>query len=117
MTATEELRRLLDGRGVEHTDLGGMTEWTNGRGRICRAYTRNEPLTVDIAMLAVPPAQAVEATLGCEQTVRDLERLARDLYALLTAPVPYTPAEVASRMAGMAYAKLRMSELGLEVDE
>jgi hypothetical protein len=51
-----------------------------------------------------------------ERRVRDLERLARDLYALLTAPVPYTPAEMASRMAGMAYAKLRMSELGFEVD-
>jgi hypothetical protein len=51
-----------------------------------------------------------------EQRVRDLERLARDLYALLAAPEPYTPAEMASLMAGMAYAKLRMSELGLDVD-
>ena len=64
MSATDELRRLLDERGVEHTDLGGMTEWTSAPGRICRAYTRPEPLTVDIAMLAVPPEQAVEATLG-----------------------------------------------------
>ncbi|ACV22592.1 Uncharacterised protein [Slackia heliotrinireducens] len=51
-----------------------------------------------------------------EQTVRDLERLARDLYALLTAPEPYTPAEMAARIAAMDYAKVRMSELGLEVD-
>ena len=64
MTATERLRALLDERGVKHTDIGGMTEWTNGNGRICRAYTRPEPLTVDVAMLAVPPQQAVEATLG-----------------------------------------------------
>lgn len=117
MTAKDELRSMLDERGVEHTDLGGMTEWTNGCGRICRAYTRNEPLTVDVAILAVPPAQAVEATLGREQTVRDLRKLARDLYALLTAPEPYTPAEMASRIAAMDYAKVRMSELGLEVDE
>jgi hypothetical protein len=67
MTAKDELRNMLDGLGVEHTDLGGMTEWTNGRGRICRAYTRNEPLTVDVAMLAVPPEQAIAATLGGER--------------------------------------------------
>lgn len=65
-SATEELRRLLDERGTEHTDLGGMTEWTNGCGRVCRAYTRPEPLTVDVAMLAVPPEQAIAATLGDE---------------------------------------------------
>ena len=64
MSATDELRRLLDERGTEHTDLGGMTEWTNGCGRVCRAYTRPEPLTVDVAMLAVPPEQAIAATLG-----------------------------------------------------
>lgn len=64
MSATDELRRLLDERGIEHTDFGGMTEWTNGGGRMCRAYTRPEPLTVDVAMLAVPPEQAIAATLG-----------------------------------------------------
>ncbi len=64
MSAMEELRQSLDRLGTEHTDLGGMTEWTGAGGRICRAYTRNEPLTVDVAILAVPPAQAVEATLG-----------------------------------------------------
>lgn len=75
MTATEELRRLLDGRGVEHTDLGGMTEWTNGRGRICRAYTRNEPLTVDVAILAVPPEQAIAATLGSGRLTAEMRML------------------------------------------
>lgn len=52
-----------------------------------------------------------------EQTVRDLRKLARDLYVLLTAPEPYMPAEMAARIAAMDYAKVRMSELGLEVDE
>jgi hypothetical protein len=64
MTAKDELRSMLDERGTGHTDLGGMTEWTGAGGRICRAYTRNEPLTVDVAMLAVPPEQAIAATLG-----------------------------------------------------
>jgi hypothetical protein len=52
-----------------------------------------------------------------EQTVYDLRQLARDLYALLTAPVPYMPVEVAERMAARDYVERRMSELGLEVDE
>lgn len=74
MTATERLRALLNERGVEHLDMGGMTEFTNGGGRICRTYTRPEPLTVDVAMLAVLPEQAVEATLGrgeCHPIISD----------------------------------------------
>lgn len=74
MSATEELRRMLDERGVEHIDFGGMTEWTDGGGRMCRAYTRNEPTCVDIAMLAVTPEQAIAATLGggeCEFVIED----------------------------------------------
>ena len=66
MSATDELRRLLDEAGIEHIDFGGITEWTNGGGRMCRAYTRNEPICVDIAMLAVTPEQAIAATLGSE---------------------------------------------------
>lgn len=67
MTATEDLRRLLDERGVEwvrgvYND--GIVEWEGANGRICRAFERNEPITVDVDILAVTPAQAVEATLG-----------------------------------------------------
>lgn len=63
-SATDELRRLLDERGVEHFDTVGITEWDGENGRICRAYMRPEPLTVDVTMIAMTPAQAVEATLG-----------------------------------------------------
>lgn len=56
-------------------------------------------------------------TFYSEQRVNDLERLARDLYALLTAPVPYMPVEVAERMAARDYVERRMSELGLEVEQ
>lgn len=66
MTGIEELCSMLDEREIEHTDFGGMTEWSNGDGRICRAYTRLEPLTVDVAMIAVTPEQAIAATLGPE---------------------------------------------------
>lgn len=64
MTATDELRRLLDERGVEHIDIGGMTEFVGLNGRICRAYTRPEPITVDVAVIAAQPEQAIAATLG-----------------------------------------------------
>ena len=63
-SATERLRALLDERGVDHLNLGGMTEFANGDGRICRTYTRPEPLTVDVAIIAATPEQAVAATLG-----------------------------------------------------
>ncbi len=52
-----------------------------------------------------------------EQTVRELRKLARSLYVLLKAPVPYMPAEVAERMAARDYVERRMRELGVEVDE
>ena len=52
-----------------------------------------------------------------EQTVYDLRKLARNLYALLKAPAPYTPAEMAERMASRDYVERRMQELGLEVVE
>lgn len=55
---------MLDERGVEYVAIGGMTEWTNENRLICRAYTRPEPQIVDVAMLAAPPQQAIDATLG-----------------------------------------------------
>ncbi len=63
MTATDELRRLLDERGVEYTvvpedmygsreyiKIGGMEIRTNGLG--------------EVAVFFLTPEQAVEATLG-----------------------------------------------------
>ena len=64
MTATDELRRMLDERGVKHFDTVGITEWDGANGRICRSYARPDPMTVDVTMIAVPPEQAIEATLG-----------------------------------------------------
>lgn len=64
MNATDELRRMLDERGVEHFDTVGITEWDGANGRTCRSYARPESMTVDVAMIAVPPKQAIEATLG-----------------------------------------------------
>jgi hypothetical protein len=48
----------------------------------------------------------------------ELRKLASILYALLKAPVPYTPAEVAERMAARDYVERRMAELRItEVDD
>ena len=66
MTATDELRRLLDERGVEHWDTEGITEYRGEYGRIVRCYSRLEPITLDVAIIAAPPEQAIEATLGSD---------------------------------------------------
>lgn len=53
--------------------------------------------------------------LRCENA--ELRKLARILYTLLDAPVPYMPAEVAERIAAMDYVEKRMQELKVtEVD-
>ena len=64
MTATDELRRLLDGRGVVHVDYCGETAVRPDGGYEIRYYRRPEPNLVDAAIIAATPAQAVEATLG-----------------------------------------------------
>ena len=70
MTATDELRRLLDGRGVVHVDYCGETAVRPDGGYEIRYYRRPEPNLVDAAIIAATPAQAVEATLG-RGTCRD----------------------------------------------
>ena len=64
MTATDELRRLLDERGVKHVDYCGETAVRPDGGYEIRYYRRPEPNLVDAAIIAATPAQAVEATLG-----------------------------------------------------
>ena len=61
MTATDELRRLLDERGVKHIDDNLSTSWLSG-GWLWSAY---ENVADDTLMLSpFFPEQAVEATLG-----------------------------------------------------
>lgn len=71
MTATEELRRMLDERGVEWDELVGHpvvvgTEWHDRDGYPCAAL--EHAYDVPDGMLSVQanltPAQAIEATLG-----------------------------------------------------
>ena len=71
MSATDELRRLLDGRGVEWNELVGHpvvvgTEWHDRYGCPCTALEHADD--VPDGMLSVQanltPEQAIEATLG-----------------------------------------------------
>lgn len=63
-TAIERTQELLDERGVKHVGNGGITEWANESGCVCRAYSRPGHLTVDVAIMDASPEQAVAATLG-----------------------------------------------------
>ena len=58
MTATDELRRLLDERGVEHVD-GEYVTYTNDADFIPAAGG-----TFDVTLYERTPEQAIEATLG-----------------------------------------------------
>lgn len=66
MTATDELRRLLDERGVEYTVDHGYREffWDFGESGIVRASAIGTRGLVQMIVTGITPAQAVEATLG-----------------------------------------------------
>jgi len=85
MTATDELRRLLDERGVEWgnvrrdgSESNFLTEWqfdNNGGKAVSIEWAVGGLLSVEIhRYMHLAPAQAVEATLGretCHMTLRD----------------------------------------------
>ena len=65
MSATDELRRMLDERGVEHYDRDGHTLWEPINDGWYRYHaTESADGTVNLHMHVLTPAQAVEATLG-----------------------------------------------------
>ena len=65
MTATDELRRLLDERGIEHMDFNmperSLTLFAGDEHD--GAYTENSVDTI-LTVYGASPAEAVEATLG-----------------------------------------------------
>ena len=79
MTATDELRRLLDERGVEWhesvTDLSLQTSWSTKKN-FCSFSEWNEHVDIadTLTVYHATPAQAVEATLGrgeCRNVITD----------------------------------------------
>lgn len=85
MTATDELRAMLDARGVEWEKPTGIIEqiktvWRDGPWEFTAVDTGDGELSVYVEhRFWLTPAQAVEATLGrgeCEITTQDeIERL------------------------------------------
>lgn len=73
MTATDELRRMLDERGVRHSDGFPYTTWLSNKG----LFTAYENVVDDTLMLSpFTPEQAVEVTLGGDrQAEREVKRL------------------------------------------
>lgn len=65
MTATEELRRMLDERGIEHVDFNMTDKFLTmfGDGEHDGAYTENSVDTI-LTVYGASPAQAIDATLG-----------------------------------------------------
>ena len=69
MTATEELRRLLDERGAEYRV--SATGYSIDIGPYTTAYANRSDTTLDVSLRQVTPEQAVAATLGrgeCKNT-------------------------------------------------
>lgn len=71
MTATDELRRMLDERGVKHYDGVECTYWGDTvlarRDGSCPVYRFSATEVTDgvsVHLLRVSPEQAIEATLG-----------------------------------------------------
>lgn len=62
MSATDELRRLLDERGVEWVASGTDTCWSSAGGYPMRAWETTNGTHMRVADLT--PEQAVDATLG-----------------------------------------------------
>ena len=71
-SATDELRRMLDERGVEWTYGDGTVSFASD-GHWCHAWASNDN-TMCVSMGYFTPAQAVEATLGrgtCKPVISD----------------------------------------------
>lgn len=81
MSATEELRELLDERGVEYEGGERSLRWRDRYGVMMQAF----PLAngeLGMGVWSCTPEQAVAATLGSERE-KELESLAADMFCWL----------------------------------
>lgn len=72
MSATDELRRLLDERGAEYRV--SATGYSIDIGPNMTAYANRTDTTLDVSLRGFTPAQAIDATLGrgtCHETIID----------------------------------------------
>ena len=79
MTATDELRRLLDAKGVEHYDRAERTLWgdcliktQDGKNVVCRFCAEEVLNGLNLSIARVTPEQAIAVTLGGEPDETEL---------------------------------------------
>ena len=77
MSATDELRRLLDERGVKYYDMQNRGIWfgisEDGKDHKYEAFEQTDGL-IEIDVFDLTPEQAIAATLGsgtCEYAIKD----------------------------------------------
>lgn len=76
MSATDELRRMLDERGVAHSDHYLSTTWRDGHGIL---HLAGEPMADgSLVVDMLTPEQAIAATLGNSRAERTCENIAPD---------------------------------------
>lgn len=107
MTATDELLRLLDERGVEYDSktYEGVTFWNEDTNMAVASEGYDGKLWVSQSLT---PEQAIEATLGSDLQAENakLRELVRDFY-------PFASGRAAKPW--LAVRRDRMRELGVEV--
>ena len=69
MTATDELRRMLDERGVDYRV--SATGYSIDIGPYTTAYANRSDTTLDVSLRQVTPEQAIAATLGSSICTND----------------------------------------------
>lgn len=119
MTSTDELRRMLDERGVEYEvdERNAITKWSTHYGAfVFFARQREGKLLVETTVatehsVILTPDQAIAATLGSDRE-KALEELVRDMWReITTCPDYQTPPCMTRNICD------RIRELGIEVDD
>ena len=122
MTATDELCRLLNERGVEWDELVGHpvvvgTEWHDSDGYPCTAleHAYDVPDGLLSVQANLTPEQAIEATLGSDLQAENeqLRELVRDMLRWMPCPKPCSRCERYKYPEGCEF-EIRRRELGME---
>ena len=89
MSAIDELRRLLDERGVAHSDHYFSTTWRDGHGIL---HLAGEPMADgSLVVDMLTPEQAIAATLGNSRA----ERITDDEWEIYQHSIPATDENMA----------------------
>ena len=110
MTATDELRRLLDERGIEYyPKAADETVFSTGTEHV---HVQDDLIDgcLELFIRPVTPQQAVEATLGSDLQAENakLRELVRDMWRTFMSGK--------TTAAQRAELRKRLGELGMEVD-